>query len=73
VEFSSDPNCLSEYCKCLLFELEDVTRITYSLVRLGSCARKQALSAGRFLWKVIVWDKVLGLRSTDALLGDVAT
>lgn len=25
-----------------------------------------------FLWKVIVWDKVLGLGSTDALTGDVA-
>ena len=25
-----------------------------------------------FLWKVIVWDKVLGLGSTDALSGDVA-
>jgi hypothetical protein len=26
-----------------------------------------------YLWKVIVWDKVLGLGSTDALAGDVAT
>jgi hypothetical protein len=25
-----------------------------------------------YLWKVIVWDKVLGLGSTDALAGDVA-
>ena len=25
-----------------------------------------------FLWKVIVWDKVLGLGSTDPLTGDVA-
>jgi len=24
------------------------------------------------MWKVIVWDKVLGLGSTDALAGDVA-
>jgi hypothetical protein len=26
-----------------------------------------------YLWKVIVWDEVLGLGSTDALAGDVAT
>jgi hypothetical protein len=25
-----------------------------------------------YLWKVIVWDKVLGLGSTDAIAGDVA-
>jgi hypothetical protein len=25
-----------------------------------------------FMWKVIVWDKVLGLGTTDALTGDVA-
>jgi hypothetical protein len=25
-----------------------------------------------FMWKVIVWDKVLGLGTTDALAGDVA-
>ena len=25
-----------------------------------------------FMWKVIVWDKVLGLGTTDALSGDVA-
>src|SRR5258707_1984717 len=32
-----------------------------------------ALPVVIFMWKVIVWDKVLGLGSTDALLGDVAT
>jgi hypothetical protein len=26
-----------------------------------------------FMWKVIVWDKVFGLGTTDALTGDVAT
>jgi hypothetical protein len=26
-----------------------------------------------YLWKVIVWDKVLGLGTTDALTGDAAT
>jgi len=26
-----------------------------------------------YLWKVIVWDKVLGLGTTDAIAGDVAT
>ena len=25
-----------------------------------------------YVWKVVVWDKVLGLGSTDALSGDVA-
>jgi hypothetical protein len=25
-----------------------------------------------YLWKVIVWDKVLGLGTTDAIAGDVA-
>jgi hypothetical protein len=32
-----------------------------------------ALPVVIFMWKVIVWDKVLGLGSTDALMGDVAT
>jgi len=32
-----------------------------------------ALPVVVFMWKVIVWDKVLGLGSTDALTGDVAT
>ena len=32
-----------------------------------------ALPVVIFMWKVIVWDKVLGLGSTDALVGDVAT
>jgi hypothetical protein len=32
-----------------------------------------ALPVVIFMWKVIVWDKVLGLGSTDALTGDVAT
>jgi len=31
-----------------------------------------ALPVVVFMWKVIVWDKVLGLGSTDALAGDVA-
>ena len=31
-----------------------------------------ALPVVVFLWKVIVWDKVLGLGTTDALSGDVA-
>jgi len=31
-----------------------------------------ALPVVVFMWKVIVWDKVLGLGSTDALTGDVA-
>lgn len=26
-----------------------------------------------FAWKVVVWDKVLGLGSTDALAGDIST
>jgi hypothetical protein len=25
-----------------------------------------------YVWKVVVWDKMLGLGSTDALSGDVA-
>src|SRR5438105_2179843 len=32
-----------------------------------------ALPVVIFMWKVIVWDKVLGLGSTDAITGDVAT
>jgi hypothetical protein len=32
-----------------------------------------ALPVVVFMWKVIVWDKVLGLGTTDALTGDVAT
>ena len=32
-----------------------------------------ALPVVVFMWKVIVWDKVLGLGATDALSGDVAT
>jgi hypothetical protein len=32
-----------------------------------------ALPVVIYLWKVIVWDKVLGLGSTDAIAGDVAT
>ena len=32
-----------------------------------------ALPVVIFMWKVIVWDKVLGLGTTDALTGDVAT
>jgi hypothetical protein len=31
-----------------------------------------ALPVVVFMWKVIVWDKVLGLGTTDALTGDVA-
>jgi len=32
-----------------------------------------ALPVVIYLWKVIVWDKVLGLGTTDAIAGDVAT
>src|SRR5215475_8589250 len=32
-----------------------------------------ALPVVIYIWKVVVWDKVLGLGSTDAITGEVAT
>lgn len=56
-------------------ERELVAQVTIAEQGRWYTALPRPLFAGAFIiyvWKVVVWDKVFGLGSTDALSGDVA-